>query len=212
LHEYFGFNKGIHQEFQTMKNEHIVKAFAGLVVSLVLSTSAHGATISCNTDPTKNFMQMDDSQAAECLASGVGNINGNATSDPFLVGVGSGYQLASKSDGENPYNISFTQGGSWSFDSSFWDTYTEAAIAFKFGTGSNADQWFVFSLQSDVSSGDWTFVQGTGNTTGGGLSHSNLYVKTGNVTVPEPATLALLGLGLAGLGMSRRRREKTLKA
>ncbi|MDX1755106.1 MAG: PEP-CTERM sorting domain-containing protein [Marinobacter sp.] len=193
-------------------NKVITSTLAGLLAGIIYTGSAFAAPLLCNDegDATRNRMSIDDSQVSACLASGTGNLTGNPMNDLFLnSAAGSGYTAVGKSDDATPaYNLSFTQtngSGTWSFDSSFWDDFDAGAIAFKFGTGNNPDEWFVYELQDGVSSGDWSFLNVFSR--GGGLSHIGLYATT-RVTVGEPGTLALLGLGLLGFGLTRRRAQR----
>jgi hypothetical protein len=147
-----------------------------------------------------NHMLVDSAYVQSCIDAGVGNI-GNGQNDDFLNAGNTGW-----TDISSVASLSFTQNGStgtFSFDSSLWNDFEDLAIGFKFGTGNEPDEWFVYLLQDLVSSGNWEFVNVFG--TGGGLSHLTLYAGEDR-QVPEPAMLSLLGLGLLSLGFARRKK------
>lgn len=98
-------------------------------------------------------------------------------------------------------SATFTDGtseGSLNFSSSFLTDYGtgyDVAISFKAG-----NEFSVFRWDADFAPTDTL----TFSTPLSGLSHASILVRKA-VDAPEPSSLALLGLGLVGIGLSRRR-------
>ena len=190
----------------TSSSRKTLKLAAALAFAASLHASPASAVAVLCEDTTQNYMSVDSQYVSSCVDAGVGNINGNPITDDFLLAnpginyTGIGAATFTQSSG----NTTNGNAGSFALDANLWNSWDSIAIGFKFGTGNNPDQWFVYLLDANVSAGNWSFI----NTfhRGGGLSHTELYGVT-QKSVPEPATLGLFGLALAGAAFSRRRKN-----
>jgi hypothetical protein len=179
-----------------------ISAAALALTAVLYALPASAVPVLCE-DTTRNHMYVDSAYVGTCLDAGTGNINGSPTNDAFL-NANPSLNYTNLGEGGYLQDLEGTEGTFW-IDPTLWSSWSSIAIGFKFGTGNQPDEWFVYSLDPLVSSGSWSFVNFYG--AGGGLSHIQLYGVTGSRSVPEPGTLGLAGIAMIGAALARRRKQ-----
>jgi hypothetical protein len=182
-------------------------ALAGFGATLMAISGIAGAVaVSCGGEGDRTFT-VDPALVGGLCYSQEGNLQ---VADYPNIGVDGLVEIekdaggAGQAEGLLLYTIGGTGSGTWEIAASLWNTYSRLFLGAHFGNGSGNPDSFVVELAPTDTSGTYALAP---EDQLNGLSNLYLFgVRGGDTQVPEPASLALLGLGLAGLGFARRRR------
>jgi hypothetical protein len=169
----------------------------------LLAFSAQAVPVDCPTSPTNYVGLVSGASACQYDTE----VSQDFNHDPLTVNTQGFFGASDWSVITHGQNQSGTS-GSWALDPANWGNFAEIMLVFKGGNANSGSFLVSFLLETDVSSGTWEspFKSPLFDFRNPrDLSHISYYGRGEGVSVPESSPLALMLLGLLGLGFARRK-------